>query len=293
MWCGWQFLTHMLWGEDKWGGERASALERKRGSERAYVSKGGRVGERVREKERTGGWVLWNPLTGELCAFVRRLGCLPNLAHCNRGMIVDSRQPSLPPRLPLAWTQPSAHRWHGKTCECFSLLPLLFSSLLILYSPALSPVLGSPLFLFCCVADLAVAVCSVSAVSLALSLPCCSSCWWVGRKPWQFSLCRPPSFPFSLPVRSWVPFTGRTTTPLCVLLLCVYVCTLALLLHNHRIGRPNPEGYSPRTESPHFGLWRPACCRPCGDLESAACLLLAPILGGMSSWSVVFGYPDN
>lgn len=40
--------------------------------------------------------------------------------------------------------------------------------------------------------------------------------------------------------------------------VCVYVCMLALLLHNHRTGQQNPEGYHPRTESPHFGLWKPA-----------------------------------
>lgn len=102
--------------------------------------------------------------------------------------------------------------------SAFSLLPLLSSH------PTLSSSLSGnrfPLFLFSCVADLAVAACSVSAVSLPLSLPCCGSCRWVGRKLWQFSLCRPPSFPFSLPARSWVPFTGRPTMPLCVLLLCV------------------------------------------------------------------------
>lgn len=178
--------------------------------------------------------------------------------------------------------------------SAFSVLPLLSSS------PTLSSSLSGirlPIFLCCCVADLAVAACSVSAVSLALSLPCCSCCRWqerrIGRKPWQLSLCRPPSYPFCLPAQSWVPSTGRFTTPLCVLLLCAYVFTLALLLLTHRTGRPNPEGYCPHTEAPHVGLCRPASCRPRSDPHSAACISLEPILGGMSSWSVVFGYPDN
>lgn len=198
MWGGWQDLTSMLWAEDKWGGERASALERTRVSERAYVQEGGRVGEREwqreRKRERTSGWVLWNPLTGELCAFVRHLGCLPNSAHCNRGMIVDSRQPSPPPRLPRAWTQPSSHRWHGKTREC--LLSLLPRSLLIPHSSARSrpPLSGSPLPLLLCRRFSCGCVQRFGCVSGS----CGSSRWqerWVGRKPWQLSLCRAPSSP--------------------------------------------------------------------------------------------------
>lgn len=82
---------------------------------------------------------------------------------------------------------------------------------------------------------------------------------------------------------------------LCVFFDCVYM--LAVLLHYHRIGQHNPQVYRSHIVAPlwivkasvHLSLrhW------PRFDLESVVCLSIAPILGGMSSWSVVFGYPDN
>lgn len=87
-----------------------------------------------------------------------------------------------------------------------------------------------------------------AAFQLGLSLPCCSSCRrqerWVGRKPWQLSLCRAPSSP--PPARPGMGAVRWQThnVSVCSVVVCVHV-SLAAAQSQSWLAGPTQRGTVP------------------------------------------------
>lgn len=167
-------------------------------------------------------------------------------------------------------------------------MPPLSSSALY-FHPTLSSCLSAvrfPLFVFASVADLAVATCSASVVSLALSLRCCSPCRcqerWAGRKPWQVSFCRAPSSPLpACPGMGAFHWWTHDVSVCFVVCLCAYVRVVAAAQSQNWPSRIGGGGSCPLT------LFCRGRCSPHSPPLSLLTLGFVPLPCAYSWWYVL------